>query len=295
MLALAAVAAGQGYEAVTKPSRDLSLSFVRPGKIASVLVREGQMVQPGQVLIQQDDRVEQIQVREQKQKAEQEGDIRTQAAIKKLEQTKVDLQELQEAAKHGAATSLEVQHSQLEMEMSALSLDVQKLTQASDKMKYEELKAACDQMRLESPVAGRVEEILVREGEAAPSAEKAIRVVRLDPLWIDLLVPLEDTRSLQEGGQASVTFVGSKQPSASGKIVFISDVAVSERRTIRVELPNSSLRPAGEPVSVTFTQGPAPQPTTMPAEATPTADPAAPAPVAVTVPNTNSTVNAPSH
>ena len=49
-------------EAITRPSKDPMLSFVRSGRIAQVMVKKGDVVQAGQLLVRQDDAAEQVQV-----------------------------------------------------------------------------------------------------------------------------------------------------------------------------------------------------------------------------------------
>ena len=44
--------------AITAPSADVTLSFVQPGRIAKVNIKEGQSVKIGQLLVQQDDAVQ---------------------------------------------------------------------------------------------------------------------------------------------------------------------------------------------------------------------------------------------
>src|SRR5271154_4577645 len=42
-------------DAITKPSQDVILSFVRPGRVVEILIKEGDHVQKGQLLAHQDD------------------------------------------------------------------------------------------------------------------------------------------------------------------------------------------------------------------------------------------------
>ena len=45
----------KGTEAVTKPSKDVTLSFLGPGRIAKVLVKAGDVVSADDPLVKQDD------------------------------------------------------------------------------------------------------------------------------------------------------------------------------------------------------------------------------------------------
>ena len=49
--------------AITAPSSDRILSFVQPGRIAEVNIKEGRSVKAGQVLVQQYDAVEQAKAK----------------------------------------------------------------------------------------------------------------------------------------------------------------------------------------------------------------------------------------
>ena len=53
--------AADGIAAVTTPSADVTLSFTQPGLVAKVNVAQGDHVQEGQLLVQQDDAIERAQ------------------------------------------------------------------------------------------------------------------------------------------------------------------------------------------------------------------------------------------
>ena len=70
-----AVCEAADIAAITRPSEDVTLSFVMPGRIAKVLVKEGDEVKAGQLLVQQDDAAELVQLEQLK--AEAEDTVRT--------------------------------------------------------------------------------------------------------------------------------------------------------------------------------------------------------------------------
>jgi multidrug efflux pump subunit AcrA (membrane-fusion protein) len=199
-------------EAVSKPSADATLSFVKGGRVVQVSVKEGDTVSSGALLARQDDRM----------------------AVVELAQTNVDLKRFEEAKKKGAATEWEIEHTRL---------------------KHDQLKIEVELMRLVSPMDGRVEEVAIDPGEAAQPLTPVIRVVKTDPLWIDVPVPLGQARGLRPKMPARVSFPGKQQ--AVGHIVHVSAVADAASGTlrVRVEVPNPSRRPAGEQVTVSFGEG----------------------------------------
>jgi RND family efflux transporter MFP subunit len=246
-----AVSFGQSVEAITRPSADVALSFVRAGQVAEVLVKEGDAVEAGQLLARQDDTAEQIQLAQLK--AEAEDTVRVEAAEAQLAQKREDLKKLEWAQKEGAATEWEVAHARLEVRIGELSLELARFEREQAGRKFEEAKAQLERMRLCSPVAGLVEEVKVEPGEAAEPMAAVIRVVKIDPLWVEVPAPLVQGRRLRAGQAAAVAFPG-EEISVSGKVVYMAAVAdaASDTLSVRVEVPNPSGRPAGERVEVTF-------------------------------------------
>jgi RND family efflux transporter MFP subunit len=244
--------ASQRVRAITSPSSDITLSYVQPGRIAKVHFVEGRWVKAGQVLVQQDDAVEQIQLAQLK--AASADTTQIQAGVASLAQKRVDLRKLQKAAAQNAATELEVEHAKLSVKMAELSLQLARFEHKQAKRKYDEVKAQVEKMRLVSPIDGRIEKIHVEAGESINALTDVVRVVQIDPLWIDVPVPLVKAVELTTGKTARVMFASPNRASVEGSIIYIAAVADAASGTLRVriEVPNKSNRPAGEHVEVIF-------------------------------------------
>ncbi|MCK4625164.1 MAG: efflux RND transporter periplasmic adaptor subunit [Phycisphaerae bacterium] len=245
------VAAGD-IEAITKPSKDVTLSFVRPGQIAGVLVKDGQYVKPGQILVQLDDLAEQAQLAQLKAEAEDTTHIK--AAKAKLDQMDLDYKKIKKAKESDAATEMAVEHARLDVTIAQLSHELSRFQHKQNKRKHKEFELRVGRMRLKSPIAGRVERVFVEKGESVDSLQEVVRIVNIDPLWIDVPVPLQQARRLKSGRIAQVAFDKAGKEKVDGKIVHIASVAdaASDTLNVRVELPNRSNRPAGEKVYVRF-------------------------------------------
>ena len=109
-------------------------------------------------------------------------------------------------------------------------------------------------MTLKSPISGRVEEIEVEVGESVSSSAPVIRVVQINPLWIDVHVSLDQAMTLEFGQTAQVIFPDDVENPASGKITFVASVADAGSSTLRarLEVSNESDRPAGQHVTILF-------------------------------------------
>lgn len=251
-----------GIRAITRPSADITLSFVQPGRIAAVHFKEGDPVKAGQVLVRQDDAAEEIQLAQLRAQSEDTTQIRASEAS--LAQKKVDLQKLEKAAASNAATALEVEHARLDVTIAQLSLDLAKFEHEQAGRKYHELDVRVQNMQLKSPIDGSIEKIDVEVGESVNTTIEAIQVVQTDPLWIDAPVPLAQATDLKPGKMAQVTFGPSDKPTPlapavasvviPGRIIFVAAVADAASGTmrVRIEVPNKARRPAGEHVLVSF-------------------------------------------
>jgi RND family efflux transporter MFP subunit len=215
-------------------------------------VKEGDVVKAGQMLVCQDDAVEQAQLAQLKAQAEDMTQIH--AGEASLAQKQVDLEKLQIAASRNAATQLEVQHAKLDVTIARLSLEAARFEQSLARMKYDEQKIRVDNMRLSSPIEGRVELIDVAIGESVNALDDVMQLVRIDPLWIDVPVPLAIAVGLETDMTSTVTFLGPHEIKTEGRIDFLAAVADAASATlkVRVEVPNVTDRPAGEHVTVTF-------------------------------------------
>lgn len=241
-----------GIAAITAPSADVTLSFVQPGRIANVRVREGEAVTVGQALIEQDDAVDRVRLAQLE--ASSQDTTQIQAAEASLAQKKVDLKKLEAAAAKNAATELEVEYAKLNVTIAGLSLQLAVFEHEQARRKYEEAKLQIDNMSLKSPIGGSVEKIDVETGESVNALTGVVRVVQIDPLWIDVPVPLVQARSLKYGAVSRVEFPDPHKATVEGIVIYMGAVADAASGTLRVriQVPNKTRRPAGEHVKVIF-------------------------------------------
>ncbi len=246
------VRSDEGIAAITIPSADVSLSFTQPGRIAKVYVSEGDMIKANRPLIQLDDAAEQAQLLLIKKYSDDTNKIEVQKAT--LNQKRVYLERLEWAAKRGSATELELEDARLEVKIAEFSLKAAEFEHDQNNRKYKEAKIRVNNMKLKSPITGRVVKVEVEVGESIDSLANVLRVVRTDPFWIDVHVPIEKATTLKLDQTAKIIFPGNEQKTSEGRIIFISTVADAASSTLRarIEVPNKSNRPAGEHVNILF-------------------------------------------
>jgi RND family efflux transporter MFP subunit len=244
--------AGAGsITAVTIPSADVTLSFIQSGRIDKINFKEGEIVKVGDSIVQQYDMVERAQLAQLE--AESLNVTQVQASEAKLKQTKVDLERRKKAGKSAVTTS-ELEYAELNLNIAELSMRLAVFQHEQSIRKFEEAKLQIDNMSMKSPIDGRIEEIYIEAGESVNALDKVVRVVRIDPLWIDVRVPAAQSANLSFGNPAVVEFSDVVKSTLEGVVIFKAAVAdaASETLRVRIQVPNGVNRPAGEQVKVTF-------------------------------------------
>lgn len=240
----------QTLDGITRAISDIQLSFVQPGKISEILVQEGDLVRIGDVLMRQADEIEAVQLKIFQSRSGNTLPIRL-AEIDLLQKRK-DLESIRAAEKKGAVTRWEVDHAVLAVDTALLTAKIREFEQQQDSLKLESIKESIKRLTLVSPLEGTVEEISIEPGETVQALAPVIRVVGINPLRIDLPVPVERAKGLSPRQNATIGFTdGTEQ---QGQIVKISSVADAAASTleVKIEVPNPTARPAGERVTVVF-------------------------------------------
>jgi RND family efflux transporter MFP subunit len=223
---------------------------VHPGKIKNLTVAKGDLVETGDVLVTLEDDIEKIQKKILTGRSENRVPI--QLAEVELAQKKKNLENLKRAQLKGATSQWEVDHAALAVDTAFLTLKVREFELSQDVLKLESVLEMIDRLTLKSPVKGIVEDILVERAETVQAMVPVVRLVEIDPLIIDLPVPVEQAVSLQIGQIGMVSFPDNTE--LEGTVTHISSVADAAATTLSVTLRivNNDRRPAGERVSVVF-------------------------------------------
>ncbi len=245
------VHAAAGLATISKPSQDVTLSFSRPGIVAKVLVLKGDKVNAGDLVAEQDSTEEQAAYEVAEGEAEDTTRVGAQETI--AAQKQIAYKRKMES---GVANATELDEAKLDWSVGEANVKLSKFEQAQAGLKAKQAKAVLDKTKLRTPISGIVEDTMIHAGEASDAQNmKVLRVVNINPLWIDVPVPFKNVRGLQNDGRATVKF--SDATTREGKIINIHSVADpgSETLYVTVEVPNPALRPAGEHVEVTFPTG----------------------------------------
>ncbi len=248
----------QGTKAATRPSRDAIMGFSLPTHIREILVRGGAEVKAGDILIKGDDLEDLAVLKLQEAKAQYDWPV--QRAGKTAELAKLEFEKTEKLRREGAANQLELDRARLSSEAADLDYKSAQVNQTQEVIQVERLQARVDKFHLKAPFDGVVDNVLVDLGHSVNENDKVVRVVNVDPLWMDVPAPTDDpsTLALKEGDKAWVLLdMATGARISEGKVIEVSPTTdlASRSRRIRVELPNPKGDRrvlAGEPAWVRF-------------------------------------------
>lgn len=236
--------------ALSKPSADVTLNFTKPGRVAELKVKEGDAVAANQLLVKLDDREEQAALAQDRARAEDITKVKAQEAVTQLKEFQAS--KMEDMAKKGAVSPWERDEARLNAVVERARLKLTNFEHEMDQLKFEQSSIAVAKMQLKTPIAGVVETTQVKVGESVEPQTKVIRIVCINPLWVEVPVPLAQALQLKKGQSGTVTF--SDKATAEGKIIHVASLADAGSGTllVRLEVPNAAQRPAGERVGVEF-------------------------------------------
>ncbi len=239
----------KGYPAITIPSKEAVMSFVRPGRVAEVLVKKGDAVKAGQLLARQDDREEVAALKIDQRSAEDMTSINAETAVR--DQKAKDYERMTRSS----VGILELQNAELEVKVADARILMAKAQHEKDQLKVEQTKISVEKLQLFAPNwDGIVAEEFLQPHESADGGNmKVIKIVQLDPIRMEVPVPILKARTLKVDDLATVTAEDGEKH--AGKVVLIPKLgdAASDTLLVRVEMPNPDKKiEAGQTVHVTF-------------------------------------------
>ncbi len=231
-----------GEKHITRPSLDATMGFSIATRVTSVLVKVGEEIKQGQLLIRGEDAEEAVFVKLQKLRAE--TDLPVQKAAKAAELAKLEYDGLLDAKSKGAGSPLELGRAKLTWEGATIDFDTAKITQQQEVLQVERFQSRLDKLQLKAPFSGRVDSISADVGQSVSESDKVIRVVNIDPLRVDVPAPTGMTleMGLKVGDPAWVLMDVPGEPRVRvAKVVGLGAVAdsASATRNVRIEVPNA--------------------------------------------------------
>lgn len=287
LLAAGARAQPTPRDALLTVAEEVEVSAAAEGVLTEVSVREGKLVERGQVLLRVDDRSaklarDQAKARLDRADAEARSDVPIRQAEKARELAQSEHQRAVEIDRVSPASVSDRELARLRIAAEAAALDVERAEQDRQLARLELRRAEADFLAAEkdltdcvavSPIAGLVVQRHKQRGEWVARGEPVVTVVSVDRLRAEALVPAAAAPLGLVGARAAFTTRPAGDPplTVTGEVVFVSPRAdpVTSLARVWVELPATDprLRPGlrGEVVlPQSPTNPPKPKPTTLP-------------------------------
>jgi RND family efflux transporter MFP subunit len=246
-----------GIKAPVRASRDATLSFTFPAEVSKVLVKGGQRVKQGELLIQSKD--EEARAQRDLQQSQAESDLDVQKAQTGVDQAQVEFDGWKKMDKKTAGSEIEYERARTLLAARKVELDIAKLQRAQAKIQLALRQAQLDRYAINAPFDGVIDNVMVEVGEVKKDTEPVLKIVSTDPLWMDVMTGTDQTITLglKPGDKAWVVLeLPGETPVHLGRVIEVGAEAdfASATRRVRVELGNADNWPAGIQAWVRFTE-----------------------------------------
>jgi HlyD family secretion protein len=206
-------------------------------RVKQILVDEGALVKPGQVLVQLDTVTLEAELAEANASiaAAQERLAVAKAAIVK-DKSEIDLAEIEAEraqnlaqARAGSQRELDIRETAVDTAKAGLSQARASLQTARQQVEVARANAAAIQTRiddatLKSPVTGRVLYRLAEAGEVLAPGGKAVTLVNLEDVYMEIFLPSAEAARVKIGADARIT-VDYDPRAVAGYVSFVSPEA----------------------------------------------------------------------
>jgi RND family efflux transporter MFP subunit len=234
----------------TEPSKHPKMSFAAPGIIASIPVKRGQAVHAGDVLLQEDDRMERAQLEALRGEAFSGLNVKYYQADYATKHAKyLRLKDLRD--NNQAASQSEVEEAKLDADEAFIRIDIEKQNLVQKQKEFDKQQYKVELMTLKAPFDGVIEKIDVEVGETVDPSKPAMTMAVNEPLWIKLPLPTDQAQKVKLGDAFEVTYTdgGGAQPAVVVARNPVADRA-SETQEVILEMKNPQGRDAGLKVQV---------------------------------------------
>lgn len=240
--AMSAITLADSIKGITKPVRAVVIGAPVHGQLDAVWVNEGDQVQPGQVLINIDNRIETLEAEKlekiwKDQSAAHAARIRRDTLLKVLETSKT-------LYRDGGSISREaLDKDELDARQAEAEVQHLQISEEKERIEYELARTERDRRVIKSPIHGTVTRILRRAGERCQLAEPLIEVVDTNSGWFITHVDESMGRRLRLRQDVRLHLsTGDGRQTVRGKVVYLAPVldAASGLMEVKVEFANPS-------------------------------------------------------
>jgi len=207
-------------------------------RVKQIFFEEGDLVKPGDIVVQMDTNTLQAQLEEAKLNvvATQEKEAVAKATITRskaqIELAKVEVKRSKNlvAQRAGSQRELDVRNTALKTTSAALQEEEAKLRTIQQEVNVAKAQVATIQTRIDdatlrSPVLGRMLYKLAEVGEVLAAGGKAMTLVNLEDVYMEIFLPAADAAKVRIGAEARIATDQMSKRSVAGYVSFVSPEA----------------------------------------------------------------------
>lgn len=190
-------------EGLIEPLREQTLGAVVLGKLATVHVKEGDAVAAGEILLEMDTDLQELELERRRLAMDMGAELkfaRLRASV--LQEELESTQELFEKSR--SVSREEINRKTLDYQMAVSELERLEQEAQLAKVEYEMAKKELEQRRIRAPHAGTITSIQIEEGEICRPGQPLISMVDISQCYLKCHVDPEVAESLHHGRQVTV-------------------------------------------------------------------------------------------
>lgn len=207
---------------VTQPVRDIRLGLPVAGRIEAVLVREGQRVSKGELLLHLDRQAEKLEVQRRRLMLLDQARLQELRTKERVLIEQID--SLRPLISSGAVSRKQLEDEELALGAVVAEVKALEFSKQREQVDLDLAIEAFERRHLRSPIDGVVTKIALRGGESVGANEPVIQVA--DPSRVRFVgnVPAAQGARLRVGGRVTLHLGQEGSMTRTASVVFVSPV-----------------------------------------------------------------------
>ncbi|MFG1423993.1 efflux RND transporter periplasmic adaptor subunit [Roseixanthobacter liquoris] len=236
------------YDCLVDANAKVKLGAPVPGLIEKIHVDRGDRVKAGELLVELESNVERAQLAIAKSRARNDQPVLAARARVKFTAQAADRIIRLRQANAGAVTALQFDDATAQAEIAEFNLREAELNLEAAALEVERAQSVLNQKHITSPINGVVVERTMEAGEYRNEQSTFLTLAEIDPLRVEVYVPVVYYGKTPPGTVADVTLDAPLNSRHAAKVTVVDQVLDTASGTfgVRLALPNADLKiPAG--------------------------------------------------
>lgn len=240
-------------DCVIEPNATIEVGSAAEGILRNVTVKRGDQVKKGDLLAELDGELERLTSELAKLRAEIDVEVRS--GLAQLQFRKRETKRLVDLKSRNAIPETELDKARVEERLARLSVESARAEQEIAKVEYERAKEQLQRRSIYSPRDGIVADVKLFPGEYVHEQSPLMTVAAIDPLHVEVFVPVVHFGKIATGMQATVMPEAPIGGEYAAEVTVVDQVFDAASRTfgVRLEMANGDYAlPGGLRCTVQF-------------------------------------------